>query len=73
MKKLILLIMMGTMFAIGCSKNKDVAETVKENKTETVKEASSGNEMPALTLTDLEGKTLTVKVYWEMEKKHYLL
>ena len=61
MKKLILLIMMGTMFAIGCSKNKDVAETVKENKTETVKEASSGNEMPALTLTDLEGKTFDSK------------
>ena len=49
------------MFAIGCSKNKDVAETVKENKTETVKEASSGNEMPALTLTDLEGKTFDSK------------
>ena len=61
MKKLILLIMMGTMFVIGCSKNKDVAETVKENKTETVKEASSGNEMPALTLTDLEGKTFDSK------------
>ena len=61
MKKLILLIMMGTMFAIGCSKNKDVAETVKENKTETVKEASSGNEMPAFTLTDLEGKTFDSK------------
>ena len=45
------------MFVIGCSKNKDVTETVKENKTETVKEASSGNEMPAFTLTDLEGKT----------------
>ena len=61
MKKLILLIMMGTMFAIGCSKNKDVAETVKENKTETVKASSSGNEMPALTLTDLEGKTFDSK------------
>ena len=61
MKKLILLVMMGTMFVIGCSKNKDVAETVKENKTETVKEASSGNEMPALTLTDLEGKTFDNK------------
>lgn len=49
------------MFAIGCSKNKDVAETVKENKTETVKASSSGNEMPALTLTDLEGKTFDSK------------
>ena len=38
MKKLILLIMMGTVFAIGCSKNKDVAETVKENKTKTIKD-----------------------------------
>ena len=66
MKKLILLIMMGTMFAIGCSKNK---EAENENISETSKEVSAENEIPAFTLTDLDGKTFDSKKLMENGKK----
>lgn len=66
MKKLVLLIMMGLVLIIGCSKNK---EAENENKSETSKEVSTGNEIPAFTLTDLDGKTFDSKKLMENGKK----
>ena len=57
MKKLVLLLMMGLVLIIGCSKNK---EAENENKSETSKEVSAGNEIPAFTLTENGKKTLFV-------------
>ena len=59
MKKLVLLVMMGIIFVIGCSKNTKIE---KENNN-TVKEigfpikTTAGTEIPTFTLTDLDGKT----------------
>ena len=66
MKKLVLLLMMGLVLIIGCSKNK---EAENENKSETSKEVSTGNEIPAFTLTDLDGKTFDSKKLMENGKK----
>ena len=66
MKKLVLLIMMGLVLIIGCSKNK---EAENENKSETSKEVSTENEIPAFTLTDLDGKTFDSKKLMENGKK----
>lgn len=66
MKKLVLLLMMGLVLIIGCSKNK---EAENENKSETSKEVSAGNEIPAFTLTDLDGKTFDSKKLMENGKK----
>ena len=66
MKKLVLLIMMGLVLIIGCSKNK---EAENGNKSDTSKEVSAGNEIPAFTLTDLDGKTVDSKKLMENGKK----
>ena len=66
MKKLVLLLMMGLVLIIGCSKNK---EAENENKSETSKEVSAENEIPAFTLTDLDGKTFDSKKLMENGKK----
>ena len=66
MKKLVLLLMMGLVLIIGCSKNK---EAENENKSETSKEISTENEIPAFTLTDLDGKTFDSKKLMENGKK----
>ena len=66
MKKLVLLLMMGLVLIIGCSKNK---EAENENKSETSKEVSAGNEIPTFTLTDLDGKTFDSKKLMENGKK----
>ena len=66
MKKLLLLLMMGLVLIIGCSKNK---EAENENKSETSKEVSAGNEIPTFTLTDLDGKTFDSKKLMENGKK----
>ena len=66
MKKLVLLLMMGLVLIIGCSKNK---EAENENKSETSKEVSAGSEIPAFTLTDLDGKTFDSKKLMENGKK----
>ena len=66
MKKLVLLLMMGLVLIIGCSKNK---EAENENKSETSKEVSTENEIPAFTLTDLDGKTFDSKKLMENGKK----
>ena len=66
MKKLVLLIMMGLVLIIGCSKNK---EAENGNKSDTSKEVSAENESPAFTLTDLDGKTFDSKKLMENGKK----
>ena len=66
MKKLVLLLMMGLVLIIGCSKNK---ETENGNKSDTSKEISTENEIPAFTLTDLDGKTFDSKKLMENRKK----
>ena len=66
MKKLVLLLMMGLVLIIGCSKNK---ETENGNKSDTSKEISTENEIPAFTLTDLDGKTFDSKKLMENGKK----
>ena len=66
MKKLVLLIMMGLVLIIGCSKNK---EAENGNKSDTSKEVSTENEIPAFTLTDLDGKTFDSKKLMENGKK----
>ena len=58
--------MMGLVLIIGCSKNK---EAENENKSETSKEVSTENEIPAFTLTDLDGKTFDSKKLMENGKK----
>ncbi len=66
MKKLVLLLMMGLVLIIGCSKNK---EAENGNKSDTSKEVSTENEIPAFTLTDLDGKTFDSKKLMENGKK----
>ena len=58
--------MMGLVLIIGCSKNK---ETENGNKSDTSKEISTENEIPAFTLTDLDGKTFDSKKLMENGKK----
>ena len=66
MKKLVLLRMMGLVLISGCSKNK---EAENGNKSDTSKEVSTENEIPAFTLTDLDGKTFDSKKLMENGKK----
>ena len=71
MKKLVLLVMMGIIFVIGCSKNTKIE---KENNN-TVKEigfpikTTAGTEIPTFTLTDLDGKTYDSKKLMDNGKK----
>ena len=65
MKKLVLLLMMGLVLIIGCSKNK---EAENENKSETSKEVSAGNEISTYTLTDGDGKTFDRKKVMKWDK-----
>ena len=71
MKKLVLLVMMGIIFVIGCSKNTKIE---KENNN-TVKEigfpitTTAGTEITTFTLTDLDGKTYDSKKLMDNGKK----
>lgn len=71
MKKLVLLVMMGIIFVIGCGKNTKIE---KENNN-TVKETgfpiktTAGTEIPTFTLTDLDGKTYDSKKLMDNGKK----